>query len=109
MRWRKVLSWLTVDKMALVIVLSIWWFVLRPNVRVVDAIDTFSYLAAVYSTWRAARSTVTSMRSMVVRLRLRREIPETREDGCWSVDLVGDPPEGACEHRVVGREDVGGR
>jgi hypothetical protein len=103
-----VLRRFTVDKAALVVMLGIWWFVLRPSVRVVGAVDTVSYLAAIYSTWRVARSTIVTIRSLWRRVR-RGEITEAGKDRGGVADLAGDPAERVAQHGVAGREDGGSR
>jgi hypothetical protein len=55
-RWRKAALWrrLTADKVALVALLGVWWFFLQRDDRVLNLVDTASYLTAVYSVWRVA-------------------------------------------------------
>lgn len=110
MWWRKALGtrWLTVDRLALVILLGAWWFVLQRDVRVVDTVDAASYLAAVYSTWRAVGAAFRSGRSVWVRAR-RSKVPEGGQDRCAAAELVGKTAQSMVEDGVSGRHDGGGR
>jgi hypothetical protein len=110
MRWRKVLRmrWIALDRLVLFALLSAWWFLLQRDVKVVDAVDTASYLAAVYSVWRSAGSVFRNARSVWVRVR-RSEVPEARENRGKVSDLALDPAERVDQRGVAGREDVGSR
>jgi hypothetical protein len=48
--------WITPDRVILAALLGIWWFLLQRNGRVLDLVDTVSYLTGVYSAWQAGRS-----------------------------------------------------
>jgi hypothetical protein len=66
------------DKAVLAAALLTWWFVLRPDAEVINAVDTVSYLAMVYSLWRGGRSLADKYRSRRLRAR-RRDVVEPSE------------------------------
>ena len=110
MWWRKILRmrWIALDRLALFALLSAWWFLLKRDGKVVDAVDTASTLAAVYSAWRSAGSLLRNARSVRVRVR-RCEVPEAGEDRSGVADLARDPAQRVAQHGVAGREDGGSR
>jgi hypothetical protein len=107
MRWRKELwkRWFTLDRLALLVLLGAWWFLLQRDVKVVDAVDTVSYLAAVYSVWRSLGSLARAARSALLVRRRRGEVSEGGEHAAVTADLVGHPPEGVTKGGVVGGEE----
>jgi hypothetical protein len=93
-----------VQRLALVSLLGAWWFVLQRNSRIVGTVDAVSYLAAVYSAWRATVAALRTGRSAWVRLR-RGEVSERGEDGGTVVGLGGDAAQRGGKRGVVGRQD----
>lgn len=110
MPWRRLVRWVArvADKAILVAALLTWWFLLRPDAQVVDAVDTVSYLVTVYSVWRAARALAVRSRSVRLRVR-RREVAEAGQDGRDRAvaQLGSQPPEGVSQGGVVDDEHVG--
>jgi hypothetical protein len=103
MWWRKIFRWWSVNRLGLVILLGTWWFVLQRDVRVINAVDAMSYLAAVYSAWRGAGATLRAGRSLWGRIR-RGEVAEGRKD-LGTVGVGGQPAEGAQQDGVARRQD----
>ncbi|WP_433292304.1 hypothetical protein ACQP2F_27655 [Actinoplanes sp. CA-030573] len=95
------------DKATLAGALLTWWFVLRPDAEVVNAVDTVSYLVMVYSIWRACRSFAVRPRSERLWVR-RREVAEARKDGRDRAvaEVSSESPEGVRESGVIGDEHV---
>jgi hypothetical protein len=109
-RWRKAAArrWVTPDKVVLVALLSAWWFFLQRDIRVLNLVDTVSYLTAVYSAWRVARGLFRWSRSAGIRIR-RSEVTERGQDGDGVTEAGSDAPDRGSEGTVVGRQQRGGR
>ncbi len=83
---------------ALLAAMATWWFVLRPDTAVVNAVDTVSYLVSVYSVWRGAGSLAARVKSEGFRVG-RREVAEPGQQGCVGgvAEVGGEPAEGVGE------------
>ena len=104
--WRKAMfsRWLTADKVVLAVLLSVWWFFLQRDDRVLNLVDTASYLTAVYSVWRVAGSVCRWSRSARAG-RLRSEVAEGGEDRAGVAELSGDSAKSRTEGGIVGRQN----
>lgn len=93
-RWRGRI----LDKAMLLGALGVWWFVLRPDEAVVNAVDTVSYLIAVGSVCRFARSLIIRMGPSTPK---EPEIPKAagRDRDCVH---AADGPDRDCAHSADG-------
>lgn len=109
-RWRRLAYriWQVADIAALVAAILLWWFVLRPDDRVVSAVDTVSYLVMVYSVWRTIRAPAVRHASQRWRFVARGEVAERGQQGCVGVgdEIRGESPERVGEDVLTGLEQV---
>jgi hypothetical protein len=111
MWWRRTLKrlrWMTADRVALIVLSAVWWFLLRPHAAVVGAVDSVSYLAAIWSAWRMARSTVSALRSGRAGA-VGGEVAESRQRRGHLERVGGDPAERVGERGVAAGEQGSGR
>ena len=99
--------WQVADIAAPAAATATWWFVLRSDARVVDAVDSISYLITAFSLWRAIRSLALRYGSERIGAR-RREVTETGEQRCVAAEVGGKTPEGVSQDVVAGGEQGGG-
>ncbi|MBM2615738.1 hypothetical protein JIG36_09245 [Actinoplanes sp. LDG1-06] len=97
------------DKVILIAALLTWWFWLRPDSEVVNAVDTVSYLFMIYSLWRAGRSFASKPRSLRSRVR-RNQVDEAGDQGKGvSVESSFETTGDAGESETAGRRSTGHR
>jgi hypothetical protein len=89
--------------MILIALLSVWWLFLQRDARVVNLVDSLSFVTAVYSSWQVVRTALRWSRS--VRVRHRGEVGESREECGTARELGIDAAKCSAEGGVAGRQD----
>jgi hypothetical protein len=97
--------WRLAEAGSLVAAIAAWWFVLRSDARVLDAVDSVSYVVMVFSLWRAIRSLARRRGSVLFRFG-GSEVAEPGEQGCVGVagEVGGEAPESVCQDILTGGE-----